>query len=880
LQRLCDNINAAIRNIMKIMHIAPHLGGGVGRVLLSWLSRVHDDEHTIYCIDTISEQSRSLMQHMPVIAHSAMGNRLPKLLSAIADADIVVIHWWNTPFIYQLLINEELPPCRMILWSHVAGHAAPQIFTKKLVTYPDRFVVATPWSLQAPVLQALDGQWREEHVRLIFTCAGTERVQQVKRTAHDHFTVGYIGTVDYCKLHASFIPMSVAARIPGVRFVVCGGQRQAELHKEACDHGAGDAFVFTGQIENIADYLGGFDVFGYPLCANHYGTGEQALIEAMAAGLAVVVFNNGCEQNLVEDKVTGLIVENERAYTAALERLYADPVLRNRLGEQAQRYAHDHFSLEAMIAQWQKLFHETVLLDKKEHVWTGEHPLHGARLFIEVMGESGRMFNDSYSGTASAETADAAISRLDGSHRASTRGSVFHYRSFYPHDPLLNWWCGLLEREMGWSESAQSSFAIACKGGIGRALHGSPGKTDHGRPVIETARPCPLCGKRHATVIIDLRYALFENNPLAPAFPWVICESCGFSYYATPSLPEQFDAYYKAQSYYLSTTTSGSGTSSPPDIERYDDIAQCLIRHIDHRAKTVFDVGCGKGGLLSHLRKCGFSNLYAIDMVDGCIALIREHLKIPAERGSATRLPFTDVTPDILIYSHVLEHVYDPGAVLSEAYRRLDSGGIMYVEVPDASRYGEFCTIPFADLYFEHINHFDECHLTAIAEAAGFEKKETGKRLLVTATGSMVPCIYGIFRHAGQRSSFPAIAGTRALATRCYAYRERCQAAPLFAGLATLAKSGTPVYVWGMSQFAQLLLGMTELGSCKIKALIDSDTSKRGKRCAENCVMSPDVLEKAQPGDVVVLTGIGYQGQMRAYLKSIKFQGTEYKLDG
>ena len=73
------------------------------------------------------------------------------------------------------------------------------------------------------------------------------------------------------------------------------------------------------------------------------------------AGLPVVVFNNGSEQCLVTNESTGLVVKNESEYTEALERLYHDPALREKLGAQARVYARGHFSLTAMVQQWQDL---------------------------------------------------------------------------------------------------------------------------------------------------------------------------------------------------------------------------------------------------------------------------------------------------------------------------------------------------------------------------------------------------------------------------------------------------------------------------------------------------------------------------------------------
>jgi glycosyltransferase involved in cell wall biosynthesis len=863
-----------------VVHITPHLGGGVGRVLLGWLGRERADRHSVYCLDDISDDSTKKAKALSLSVRSAMGRDLPGLMAAVASADVVLVHWWNNPGLYRLLVNETFPPCRLVVWSHVAGHAAPQVFTRSLVGFPDRFVAATPWSLESPVIAGLDPAWRSDHVRLIFTCAGTETGERALRVPHDGFVIGYVGTVDYCKLHPSFVSMSANAEIRDARFVVCGGDRHEEIGLQAKARESGDRFVFTGPVRNVSDYLGVFDVFGYPLGRDHYGTGEQALIEAMAAGLPVVVFDNGSERHLVEHGETGLVVKNEQEYTAALENLHRDETLRRRLGDRARERARSLFSLDTMVKGWRTLLHETAGLQKQEHCWPGDRPLHGAALFMESLGDAATWFRQSVKSGGTSLEAHQQIANLSGAHRAATRGSAFHYRALYPRDPYLNLWCGLLEREMGNGAGAEDSFTVARKNGL---EHASPSLAATA-PVLGQAmdslrsdRPCPLCGKHEARVLTRLRFALFEGNPLAPEFPWVACAACGFSYYATPSTEADFDAYYRANAYYASAATSGSGGSHRPDIVRYDAIAECLGRHIEDKTTPLFDVGSGKGGLLLRLQSAGFPNLYAIDMVEGCTAFIRDNCGFHAATGSAARLPFPNVTPGALVYSHVLEHAYNPGAILDEAYNRLTDNGLMYCEVPDAARYGEYQNVPWADLYFEHINHFDEAHLAAQARAHGFETVETGARDLDTATGNVVPCIYGVFRKARQERRNPE--NDQELATHCRIYVDACGQSPMFARLETLAREKTPVYVWGMSQFGQLLLGQTALGRCAIKALVDGDKNKQGKKISGMPVQAPDVLCRASKKDVVVLTGIACQKQMRDYLKEIEFKGSEYALE-
>jgi glycogen synthase len=63
------------------------------------------------------------------------------------------------------------------------------------------------------------------------------------------------------------------------------------------------------------------------------------VLEAMAHGRPVVATRVGGIPDLVEDGVTGLLVEpgDRDALRAALERLLADPELRRRMGREARR---------------------------------------------------------------------------------------------------------------------------------------------------------------------------------------------------------------------------------------------------------------------------------------------------------------------------------------------------------------------------------------------------------------------------------------------------------------------------------------------------------------------------------------------------------------
>jgi glycosyltransferase involved in cell wall biosynthesis len=80
----------------------------------------------------------------------------------------------------------------------------------------------------------------------------------------------------------------------------------------------------------------------------------QTLLEAAACGTPVVAFNRGGVGDIVVNEETGLLVENLSVielYTA-INRLLADPALRERLGSNARKRVEAHFTLTKQADAW------------------------------------------------------------------------------------------------------------------------------------------------------------------------------------------------------------------------------------------------------------------------------------------------------------------------------------------------------------------------------------------------------------------------------------------------------------------------------------------------------------------------------------------------
>jgi glycosyltransferase involved in cell wall biosynthesis len=438
-----------------VLHITPHFGGGVGAVLLGYLERAGRNgryAHKALCLDYANGKALEAARRTGFDLAERMAENPRATMRAIGDADIVLVHWWNHPLLYDLLVRQSLPPARIIMWSHVSGFHPPYVFTPPLLRYPDIVVFTTPLSLDTP-----EARYAEESVRhrfrTIWSTSGVEEARSVRPRDHDGFRVGYVGTVDYCKLHPNFLTLCGEVKIPGVHFVVCGGPYEAVLRKEAEDLGIGDRFTFTGQIDNVTDYLCTLDVFGYPLAPTHYGTCDQALAEAMAAGIPPVVMSNGMERYMVEDRVTGIVARDENAYCRAIEELYEKPGLHRSMSSRGRMAALRKFSLTRMALEWEQVFEEAAQLQKREREWTGARKgsnVSGADVFIESLGIYGEDFQQSLEANGRKERGDhdrriGALARSSYNWTSETRGTVHHYHFFFSKDRYLRHWAGLMK---------------------------------------------------------------------------------------------------------------------------------------------------------------------------------------------------------------------------------------------------------------------------------------------------------------------------------------------------------------------------------------------------------------------------------------------------
>jgi glycosyltransferase involved in cell wall biosynthesis len=167
-------------------------------------------------------------------------------------------------------------------------------------------------------------------------------VRRFREENRGRFIVGTIGAL--VNKHKGQLILLQAARLladshPQIRFVLVGSGRDAERLQSAA--GALPNVHFAGWVENVGDYLAGFDLFVFPSLSEGLGS---ILIDAMQFGLPIVASRVGGIPELVSDRDNALLTPagDARAMAQAIVELYSDPALRNAMSvanrQRAQEY--------------------------------------------------------------------------------------------------------------------------------------------------------------------------------------------------------------------------------------------------------------------------------------------------------------------------------------------------------------------------------------------------------------------------------------------------------------------------------------------------------------------------------------------------------------
>ena len=182
---------------------------------------------------------------------------------------------------------------------------------------------------------------------------------RTKVGADDQILIGTIATLIEQKGLFDLLAVAKQMRDAGkrVRFVVVGdGHLRQALVARRKELGLEDTVYFTGWVMDAAEVvLPAIDIFFQP---SLWEAMSIVILEAMAAGKAIVATRVGENSHIIEDGIDGILVDSKdvKGMTAALCRLIDDEKLRLCLGIAAAKKVSQQFTTEHMTEAYEEVY--------------------------------------------------------------------------------------------------------------------------------------------------------------------------------------------------------------------------------------------------------------------------------------------------------------------------------------------------------------------------------------------------------------------------------------------------------------------------------------------------------------------------------------------
>jgi len=351
---------------------------------------------------------------------------------------------------------------------------------------------------------------------------------------------------------------------------------------------------------------------------------------------------------------------------------------------------------------------------------------------------------------------------------------------------------------------------------------------------------CCVCAGGEFDVLHTQRFILPGDDLLQ--YDVSICLRCGFAFARNIPSPEDYERYYSQNRKYA---YEGSGNADPSLEKIHGDTFGMVDRHLVSLSpppatkRSVLDVGCSTGDLLSFFRRSGYENILGVDPSPVSRELAARLYGVPVTIGSL--YSFRPSQPfDAVLLSSVLEHLPDLEGALDALRRLVRPGGIVFIQVPDADSFGSDQREPFLEFSIEHINFFTANSLTALLGRFGFRPLQLRPELLRFNDVSY-PALSSLWANDGPPRPWSGEVSDPA-SLRAYVTQSRERLDALSKRVQRLAETKEPVVVWGVGSLTARLLADGNLASLNIVRFVDSNTGHHGKRLNGVEIQSPETL--------------------------------------
>ena len=241
-------------------------------------------------------------------------------------------------------------------------------------------------------------------------------------------------------------------------------------------------------------------------------------------------------------------------------------------------------------------------------------------------------------------------------------------------------------------------------------------KFSNGNYIFEN-RYCAICDG-------DAFDILAEHDRYGFPIQTTMCKKCGL----LQTNPDMRDVdYHDFYTHHYRKLYIADLVGEPEDFFREEywrgqRIADYVLKNLTiPQNALIVEIGCGAGGILHAFRERGYRVIGTDLGVDNMVA--GKKMGLDLRNGDLFDLTLQE-TPALIIYSHVLEHIREPGRQLRRVRELLGENGHLYIEVPGIKVIHKnlFQADFLRTFHLAHIYNFSLQTLTILLQRQGFKR--------------------------------------------------------------------------------------------------------------------------------------------------------------
>ncbi len=368
-------------------------------------------------------------------------------------------------------------------------------------------------------------------------------------------------------------------------------------------------------------------------------------------------------------------------------------------------------------------------------------------------------------------------------------------------------------------------------------------------------RDCSVCGAdRLEEVTIQPIGAIAGIGDIDYQHHIVICKDCGLVF-ASPILDEAtYNAYYTSFSNY--ENPQSGGVNSNEDKAKFERMYAFIAERFEPGFKgRVLDIGCSVAYGLYLFKQQGW-DVVGLDPSERCKDLSKQLYDVDVITGLFSNDVLEQESGfDVVILSHVLEHLVAPESIVLQLRKLLTPNGKIYIEVPNLLQ----PFVPMGYFTFEHLNYFTPRTLTGLMARCGFSPDHVATFDNSAGIHPFYPVIastWGLSATAAPAPISDYSAGRAAVASCCA--QSASTVKRLSEKIEQIIQATPPgrLALWGGGIHTSQLLSLTALSRAKIAHIYDNDPKKIGNNIANIPIVgfSGDAELERQAIDAIIIS--------------------------